>query len=164
MTVTYLRLREVLQYDPDTGVFVWLVSTSNRVKVGAVAGRIRSDGSVRIGFDGRLYLAHRLAWFSVHGCWPSAELDHLNRNPEDNRLCNLREATKTQNMWNTKRRCDNSTGFKGVIWSKQKRKFQARITINGEPRHLGFFDDPSRAHAAYVSAAQRHFGEFARAA
>ena len=84
-------MKDLLNYDPDTGDFTWKVSTSNRVRVGQVAGTLRHDGYIRIKVNGKLYLAHRLAWFFVYGVWPVEFLDHIDQDKSNNRINNLRE-------------------------------------------------------------------------
>lgn len=162
--LTAERLREVLHYDPETGVFTWLVKTSNRVHVGRVAGTSHKIGYRMIAIDGHLYYAHRLTWFYMTGKWPNAALDHGNLDKDDNRFANLREATMSQNLANTRARSDNTSGLKGVGWDERRGKWMARITTRGKRRHLGRFDCPAAAHLAYVVAAHKHFGEFARSA
>lgn len=156
------RLLEVLDYDPSTGIFRWKVAVSNFVRVGSQAGRVRDDGYRAISFGNRLYLAHRLAWFYVYGFWPSDMLDHINRDRDDNRIANLREATRGQNMQNRAVSPENMSGFKCVQSNKYNR-WTARITIGGKRNRLGWFDTPEEAHAAYMAAARQHFGQYARA-
>lgn len=156
------RLREVLTYDPETGVFRWKVRTSIRVTVGEVAGYLR-DGYRFITIDGRKYRAHRLAWLYMYGVWP-AELDHVNGDRADNRISNLREATRTQNNANTPIRKNNTSGVKGVCWDKRKRKWMAQIRVRGVQRFLGYYETTEEAGEAYAAAAARYFGEFARVA
>jgi hypothetical protein len=156
------RLREVLHYNPETGVFTWLVS-AGRVRAGDVAGSISNPRRYRnISIDGRKYLAHRLAWLHTTGEWPPVFMDHINGDTSDNRIANLRPATQTQNRANTRRASNNASGFKGVCW--HRRKWRAQLIVNGVLYHLGLFDTPEKAHAAYVTAAEKHFGKFARAA
>lgn len=90
------------------------------------------------------------------------EVDHKNGDGLDNRTENLRPAAKDQNQFNRGKQRNNSSGFKGVSWQKQKGRWQAQIRANGKTRHLGLFHDPKEAHAAYVAAAERLHGEFAR--
>ena len=92
------------------------------------------------------------------------QVDHVNSNGLDNRRSNLRLATASQNQHNQRRRCDNTSGFKGVYWHKERAKWRARIKLIGHHKHLGYFDTPEAAHAAYVEAANRFHGEFARGA
>jgi hypothetical protein len=109
----------------------------------------------------RNYPAHRLAWLYVHGKWPNGHLDHINRNPSHNVIANLREATAAENAYNRKTRRDNRVGLKGVSRTKYG-TFKAWIQVNKKPLYLGSYPTPEKAHAAYVAAAQKHFGEFAR--
>jgi len=160
--LTAERLRELFNYDPETGVFRRRVTCSNR-RAGEVAGSF-SHGYLRIGIDGRDYLAHRLAWLHVHGVWPAGEVDHRNQTRDDNRIDNLREATHAQNGWNAGKRSHNASGFKGVSFDKRDRRWVAEIRHHGKRECLGYFDTPEEAHAAYVEAAHRLHGEFARAA
>jgi hypothetical protein len=115
-----------------------------------------------LSIDGRQYAAHRLAWLHMTGEWPPADIDHANGDPGDNRWNNLRAATRAQNISNGRKRSTNTSGFKGVSWRSAKEKWQAAITVNGLKRFLGYFDDPAEAHAAYVRAAEKYHGEFAR--
>jgi hypothetical protein len=163
-TLTQKRLKEVLNYDPETGEFTWLVSAGRRVRVGDVAGYQRPDGYCRIQIDGRNYRAHRLAWLHMTGEWPPHQIDHINGDPSDNRTSNLRPATHSQNMANSRKPRHNTSGFKGVSWQAAQRKWVASLKVNGRTRFLGRFDCPAAAHAAYVAAAVKHSGEFARVA
>jgi len=158
------RLRELFSYDPDTGVFVRLVRTNPRVHVGDVAGCISSAGYLRIRVDIGQYYAHRLAFLYMTGSWPTFDIDHKNGNGLDNRWDNLRSATRSQNMANTKLPLTNTSGYKGVRWDKARGKWRAEIRIKGRSRHLGLFATAEEAHAAYMEKAREVFGEFARAA
>lgn len=165
MELTQSRLKELLNYDSNTGFFIWAVSRRGCVP-GRKAGYVRHDGYVCIRVDRRLYLAHRLAWLWINGAWPAdtMDIDHANTNTSDNRICNLREATRTQNLCNVSLRSDNTSGFKGVCWCTQKKRWKARIYISGKQKHLGYHDSPEIAHAAYCAAAQVAYGDFARVA
>ena len=155
--LTAEHLREVLSYDPSTGVFTWRKARP-KVRAGMVAGG-DCRGYTVIRIDLVLYQAHRLAWLYVHGRWPKELIDHINGNPSDNRLCNLPEATQSQNMGNARLRKKSKSGFKGVRSSCSK-----WIAYLGghKYKHLGTFDTPEEAHAAYLAAAQERHGEFAR--
>jgi len=161
ITLTVERLREVLDYDPSTGVFIWLISPAARAPVGAVAGCPKPDGYRQIQVDGVNYRAHRLAWLWVHGVWPSGVLDHKDGYRDNNAINNLRPATLSQNGGNMRRHRDNVSGFKGACFEKRSRKWRGTIVINGKQRHLGLFATAEEAHAAYVRAAIETFGEFA---
>lgn len=162
-TLTVERLREVLNYDPETGVFIRLVSNNRRHKVGEEAGYLDDKGYVRVGFAGREYRAHRLAWFYMTGKWP-AEVDHKNGFKTDNRWTNLREGTHAQNHQNIRRaRATNPTGELGVS-QRPGRKPCARITIDGRQYTIGHFDSRAEASEAYwmVKAAFHPFAPEAR--
>ena len=154
MKLKHSRLVEVLDYDPESGVFRWLISTSNRVKVGAVAGRDNGNGYIRICIDGKNYYAHRLAWFYSHGVWPEKEIDHRNGNGMKNWLSNLRPATHAQNGQNQPLRSTNTSGFTGVSWSKLHEKWESYIWVNCKKVHLGLFRKIENAKKAYLAAKQ----------
>jgi hypothetical protein len=157
------RLRELLHYDPATGIFTWLARANSRVHGGDVAGSVNGRGYRQIGIDGRKYRAHRLAFLYMTGEWPVEQIDHINGVTVDNRWANLRPADQSLNNANTSRSKRNTSGYKGVSWHATKRKWKAEIGVNGRRRYLGYFSDPAEAHAAYVTAAEHHFGSFARA-
>jgi hypothetical protein len=157
MELTAERLRELLDYDPETGVFRWKM---NRRR-GKVAGTLRPDGYRQIGIDGCLYLEHRLAWLYVNGEWPADEIDHRNRERAGNQVESLRPATRPQNFANSIGK-GSTSGFKGV--SAYGQKWRARICVEGNHIFLGYFDTVDDARAAYWQAAQKYCGEFARAA
>lgn len=170
MTLTAEYLRERLRYDPETGVFTWLGipvahyrdKIWNAKYAGTRAGNLdRGTGYVRIRLGRRNYQAHRLAFLWVVGQWPGGEVDHRNRDRTDNAWDNLRVAQHTGNCQNASLRADNSSGRKGVSWSKQFQKWRAEITPFGTRIFLGYFDDLEEAAAAYMAAAERHFGAFA---
>ncbi len=151
MTLTAGRVREVLDYDPDTGVFRWMRRMGSRAPAGAVAGSLRPDGYVGIRVDRRVYFAHRLAWLIIHGAFPTDQIDHRDGHRANNRLANLRAATSEGNQQNQRRaHRNNKTGFLGV--STHRDRFQAGIRVDGGRRYLGRFDTPEQAHAAYLDA------------
>jgi hypothetical protein len=156
------RLREVLHYEPETGVFTWLVSTGRRTHIGDVAGCIKGGGYQQIRIDGSIYLSHRLAFFFITGIWPRHQIDHINMARADNRWINLRMATRSQNMANRRAYAANKSGFKGVSFNKKARKWKATICIDGKNRHLGSRDTREEAATLYAEAAEKYHGEFAR--
>lgn len=153
-SLTIERLRELLTYDPDTGVFKRLVSVSSRARAGAIAGCLDVHGYVLIGIDGNLYKSHRLAWLYMFGEWPKAYLDHRDRNKGNNRIENLREATPLENSQNIVKK-NNPHGFMGVSFNKRQGKWWAQIQVNGEKHYLGCFHSPEEASNAYISAKER---------
>jgi hypothetical protein len=160
-TLTQERARELVAYDPETGLFRWTVGRVG-CSAGAVAGSACTNGYRRIKLDRREYLAHRLAWFWMTGAWPSREIDHANGDKSDNSWRNLREATRSQNKANTRARSDSASGVKGVRWHRGK--WRASIEVDGRAINLGRFDDMADAAAAYDTAELQRFGQFARAA
>lgn len=160
--LTSARLRALLDYDPDTGVFTRLVSRGGHA-AGEIAGTLDGGtGYIKIYVDGRNYWAHRLAWLHVHSAWPSKQIDHRDLQRSNNRLANLREATHGQNVQNTGRRSTNTSGYIGASWHRGTQKWLAQIVAEGEHHYLGLHDTPLGAHLAYVAAAARLHGEFAR--
>lgn len=138
--LTYKRLCEVLDYNPKTGIFRWKESRG-RVKAGDIAGCKCEDGYIRIRIDSKIYLAHRIAWFYVHGYFPENLIDHKNRNEYDNWIDNLRETSSQCNLRNSGNYKRNKSGVKGVSWYKVTKKWQVQICINQKDKHLGYFDD-----------------------
>ncbi len=148
------RLRELLSYDAETGAFAWRIGRGGLAKSGARAGAIESGGYVQIQVEGRLRMAHRLAWLYVHGRWPTFEIDHMNGVRDDNRLSNLREATRAENQQNERRaRSSNkASGLLGVTWCERASRWRAKIMLGGKNKHLGLFDTAEAAHNAYLAA------------
>ena len=150
--LTAERLREILHYDPDTGIFTIAVRLTNRTKVGGIAGCIdKSIGYRVVWIDGKSYRAHRLAWLYVYGKFPKKHIDHINGKKDDNRICNLREVTPFENAQNKVRpQQNNSSGYLGV--SKNRKGWRARVTLHGEEFHIGTFQTKQEAHDAYLNA------------
>lgn len=159
--LTHERLKQVLDYNPETGVFTWISRTARRTKIGEPAG-CRCDGYIRIEIDYKSYWGQRLAWLYVHGRWPSVIIDHINGNRSDNRITNLREATHKQNCQNASRYSSNKFGFKGVSLRRETGKFRSCIRIDKRTKHLGEFNTPEEAYDAYCKAAVKYFGDFSR--
>lgn len=162
--VSIERLREVLHYDPETGVWTWLKTLSRRKFAGLRAGSVRPDGYRTICVDGRTYYSQRLAWFYMLGEWPEGDIDHKNVTPGDDRWSNLRVADHSKNGANVRLSGANTSGFKGVWWHKQRGYWCAEITMRGKKVRFSGFKTAQLAHEAYVDAAKRLFGDFARAA
>jgi excinuclease UvrABC ATPase subunit len=150
--LTQERLKELLHYDEETGVFTWLNSPRNNVPSGSIAGTIDKKGYVRILYSKKLYLAHRLAWLYVHGNFPKNDIDHINGNPTDNRICNLRPVTRKQNMENKKIYKTNKSGYSGVTWHSRDKKWNVRIGHYGKRISLGYFDNLNDAIAVRIKA------------
>ena len=160
--LTQARLKELLHYNPLTGVFTWLKPLRNGVRPGSVAGCVHQQGYVQIAMFGRSYRAHRLAWLYVHGTWPKAELDHINGIRGDSGISNLREATRAENGRNLSRNTRNKSGFRGVCWEPVRRRWRAAIGFEGRIISLGRFTTAKDASVAYEAKATELFGEFKR--
>jgi len=163
MKISGERLRELVQYDPLTGDFTWLLYRNGKAKVGDKAGWINDKGYNCIMLDGNYYRSARLAFFYMMDRWPAAEIDHKNRVQGDDRWDNLREATHAQNQANKGRSKKSTSGLKGVSFDKVHQRWRATIQINNKSFYLGLFTSPEYAHKAYSDAAREAFGEFARA-
>jgi hypothetical protein len=151
-TITQNKLKNLLAYDPDTGVFTY-TKARPKVRVGGIAGhRHKGHGYIQIKINGQLYLAHRLAWLYVYGVWPVNQIDHINRDRTDNRFENLREATNAQNCQNRPVQHNSTSGVSGVNWNKTLGKWHARISLNGQRRHVGWYKTKDEATAARLIA------------
>lgn len=159
--LTQEKLKQLLSYDPRTGVFLWRVWRPNGVKVGDVAGFVSASGYLKIKVEGHPYYAARLAWFYMTGRWPKEMIDHVDQDKLNNQWSNLREAWRSQNI--AHKRGWAKSGFKGVRHRAKcpNRPWVAFIKANGRVRELGSFVTPEEANAAYLSAAKLAFGEFA---
>jgi hypothetical protein len=155
-------VKSILAYSPEAGVFIRKVTLSPRFPIGTVAGYKSKDGYWNLTILGKHYRSHRIAWLYVHGEWPKYEIDHKDGNPDNNRLSNLREATRIQNTQNVKIHCDNRSGFKGVRWHPKTKKWQARIYTKGKTTYLGYFHSAEEGSDAYNKKAAELFGEFNR--
>jgi HNH endonuclease/AP2 domain len=160
--LTRARLRELLHYDPKTGRFRWRKRLRNGRRSPS-AGCASEQGYRYIKIDRRGYREHQLAWFYMTGRWGRPTIDHRDRDATNNRWNNLRRATASQNAANRRRPRRNTSGYKGVCLCRQSGKWRAFIGRNGRVIYLGKFATPQAAHAAYVAAARKVYGEFARA-
>lgn len=162
MVVTASLVRELLDYNPETGIFLWRTYRQG-INIDRIAGTFDRKGYRKIRINGREYLSHRLAWLYIKGLWPEYQIDHINMDKGDNRWSNLRAATDSQNKANCSLRANNTSGFKGVCWEKRCGKWMAYITLGYQFKNLGYYDTAQLAHDAYVNAADGLFGEFSRA-
>ena len=155
--LTQERLKQLLDYCQETGLFTWKVANGPRVHVGDVAGHGSARGYVLIGVDGRVYRAHRLAWFYVNGIWPEKSIDHINGNRADNKISNLRDVDNKTNMENQSRASsqNKSSGVIGVSREQSRKRWRAHITTNKKMIHLGYFDTIKEASDAYIIAKKK---------
>jgi hypothetical protein len=161
--LTQEQLKEILDYDPETGFFTWRSRNARCVKIGSRAGSIsKTEGYCVIQISRKLYKAHRLAWLYVYGEWPPYQVDHINGVKSDNAIANLRSATNAENQRNRPAPSINSTGYKGVYRAQGGVKYCAQIMVEERTIHLGTYETPQQAHAAYCEAATKYHGDFAR--
>ena len=159
--ITQDELKRLLHYNPETGVFTWLITRNNNVKAGAPAGGINTDGYLKIKLHGKTYSAHRLCWLYMTGVWPPEQVDHINNFRSDNRWVNLRLATDEQNRFNRKNMPNSISKYKGVCWDKDLNKWRSRIFYKGKSINLGRFSCEIEAARAYNEASKKYHGEFA---
>jgi len=149
------KLKEYLDYDPETGNFIWKVHTG-WASPGKPAGCKTKKGYIQIGISLKSYYAHKLAWLFVHGKYPKGEIDHINGNKADNRITNLRDVTVKENQRNASLRKDNSSGFVGVCFYKKTGEWCAYIKVDGKRIHLGNFVDKELAILARKKANKKY--------
>lgn len=137
--LTQDRLKEVISYDPATGLFFNKVQRGQRGIIGEKTGIVHHTGYIYISIDGKSYSAHRLAWLYMTGNFPVACIDHMNGKRNDNRWSNIREATKKQNNENIPLRSDNKSGHRGIYWFKQTNRWRASVRHNGVRIGVGYF-------------------------
>lgn len=149
-----LEIKDYLSYSPETGLFTRIKSIRGKYGVvGRIAGHKNKDGRVYIHHKNKRYLAHRLAWYFYYGVPPLYPIDHINEDPTDNRICNLRLDTNKQNQQNiSKPRSHNISGMLGVSYYKRLNKWRTRITIDGKEKNIGYYNTPEEAHEAYLCA------------
>jgi len=140
-TLTQKYLKELLHYDPETGIFTRLTKPANRVNIGDIAGSLRPDGYLEIGVKGSRYLSHRLAFLYMTGEFPDKGIDHVNHQRGDNRWNNIRCATQQKNMRNASKSKANTSGVTGVYWRKDRNRWRAMIKVDNKQIYLGMFID-----------------------
>ncbi len=158
---THQFLAELFAYDPETGVVTRRTTRAANAQAGSAVGSLDSKGYLHVNVLGKFIRLHRLAFF-LHTKQVPPEVDHENNTRTDNRIRNLRPATRQQNAGNCGAMPGNTSGFKGVSLNSRSGKWHAQIKINGKQTYLGRFDDPVEAAQCYDSAARAHFGEFAK--
>ena len=157
------EIKEYLAYDEYTGLLTWIKKSSkhSRTPIGSTVGYSKTGGYLRVTFKNIEYQIHRVAWFLKTGNQPPNEIDHHDKDKGNNVWTNLREATHSQNEHNKGKLKNNTSGYKGVTFNTVMNKWSARIGINGERVHIGYFDDPKEAHLAYCNKADELHRNFA---
>jgi hypothetical protein len=161
--ITQEKLHELFDYQDD-GNLIWKKTSSSSALRGNIAGVLdRHAGYYRVGIDRKKYLLHRLIFLYHKGYLTQGmEIDHINMEKTNNRIDNLREVTRAQNSYNTRKSATNVTGVKGVAWCKTKKKYKVTVSLNGKNIHLGYFDDLKEAEAAAIAGRKELHGDFAR--
>ena len=156
-------LKDILKYEPETGIFYWRTDRNHAVVIGSIAGGQHPGGYWMIGINGKNYAAHRLAWFyHYEELSPFDQVDHYNLNKIDNRLSNLRIANNSQNKQNSGVRKDCKSGIKGAHRGRRPGTYTSKIIVDGKMIWLGTFKTAEEAHDAYCKAAERYYGDFFR--
>lgn len=150
--LTQKRVRELLDYDPETGLLTWKVNRRGSAKAGDVIKTVNGAGYVQLAIDSKKYLAHRVIWLWNYGYFPEKQVDHISRVPTDNRLCNLREIASSCNVQNSCVSTRNRTGVKGVRVDKYG--CHAFIMIGGRQIHIKTVHDFTEAVALRLAAEQ----------
>ena len=156
-------LNHLFEYDKETGNLIWKIKPSSRghhVKAGDIAGTLKSHGYICVGINYNSYRAHRLIFLMHKGYLPKT-IDHINGDKLDNRIENLRAATVGQNQHNRKTNANNTSGYKGVSWSKALKKWTARITLERKTINLGYFSNVEEAAEVVRKAREELHGDFA---
>lgn len=153
--ITQERLKELFNYDQETGLFTWIAKsrTIGGLKAGSLTGQTpNSNGYLRISVDSKRDYAHRMAWLYVYGDYPKFDIDHINGNRSDNRIVNLRDVPHIVNSQNLRSATKTNTiGYMGITWSNYAKAWSSAVTVNGKRIHIGYFKDPEKAHQAYLS-------------
>jgi hypothetical protein len=154
-------LRSVFSYDPLTGILTWRAARP-KINVGTEAGTSTDSGYRKVTLDGKSYRVHRIAWAMVHDEWPRKSIDHEDTVKDNNRLANLRQATRSQNSMNRSRSRKNTSGHKGVYWHRRAGKWATQIKLDGEVKYLGLYEQVEDAVVAVAEARDSLHKEFAR--
>lgn len=160
-TVSIKRLQEVFVFDPETGILRNRITRHNKAKLGDVAGMPNSNGYLLVRVDRSVLRVHRIAWMLHYGSDADGDIDHINGDRSDNRIENLRQATRSENLWNRGATKINTSGAKGVSWDKRRRKWRSRIGVNYKKIVLGYFQTVAEAAEAYRNGAEKYHGAFA---
>lgn len=156
--LTQERLKEKLHYCQESGIFTKICKKTGELTV-PVKGK-NTLGYIAVGIDYHRYYAHRLVWLYMFGTMPKRTIDHINGNPSDNRLCNLRECSHADNQKNQKKPKNNTSGYKGVTFCRVTNKWKSQLKHNGKNHNIGLFETPKEAHAAYMEKAEDIFKEY----
>lgn len=159
--ITAEVVRRLFDYDPITGVLTWRIQSHITVKPGTPAGTLSAAGYLIVSIGGKKYRGHRLIWLHQFGRWPTKFIDHINGNPGDNRLANLRDVSCVASSANTRAHRDSASGLKGVFGGSDRKTWQAKIQVNHVRYCLGSYSTKEEAHEVYCLAADLLNGAYA---
>lgn len=162
MRISQERLKSLVEYCPESGVFTWK-NTPRKGFNGKVAGTKTFKGYIMIEHCGQSLFAHRLAWIYMYGEDPDCQIDHINQVKDDNRICNLRTCSQELNMQNYGPQKNNTSGYRGVFLHKQSGKWQAKVTLHGKRKSLGLYETAAEADVVARAASIAAYGEFSYA-
>ena len=156
--LTAQEAKRLFNYDPNTGIITNRTSAKNgKFKVGDEAGCVKGEGYRIIGVKKDKFRAHRLAWLIHYGVWPATELDHINRDKLDNRIENIREVTRGENMFNCQKH--NKHGLRGINYKRRINRYVARLQVGDKRLHLGTSKYAYVAYLKYLRGVRKHLGE-----
>lgn len=154
--ITQEYLHQIFDYDKETGYLIWKINKDPFKCKGKIAGSVDSIGYRIIVIDGVNYKSHRVVWLYHNGCWPEDQIDHINRNKDDNRIENLRECSTKENCQNRKKQRNNTSGHTGVNWSKSCNKWRVEICVNRKGKYLGLYENLEEAIQIYKEAKRKY--------
>ena len=157
--LTAERARELLDYDPETGVLRWKKSRGGSALSGSVAGstmRVSGKSYRYLSIDGHKFLSHRVIWLMCSGIYPEMEIDHIDGDGLNNRISNLRHVSHSENQKNSRKQSNNTSGVSGVHWNKTANMWQARIKVNGKTLSIGYYKDIIAASNARKAAEKKY--------
>lgn len=160
MMLTYDRANELFSYNPETGVVTRKISNSNRVKAGQQVNSLsfskKGDTYYNTKVDGRYYKVHRIIWLMHYGEWPSGSIDHINHQTLDNRIDNLRDVSFADNLKNRTLQKNNTSGFNGITWREDNKKWRARVIVDRKVINLGSYSKKEDAERAVLLCREKH--------
>lgn len=156
-----VELHEWFNYEPETGNIYWKKSPKPSIKPGDLVKAKHGCGYLLASVKGKTFLQHRLAWFLYYGEWPYDQVDHIDGDRKNNKLTNLRLASKKENMWNSKGKPNKTSEYKGVSWDRVRNKWAVYIKYDNKVKNVGRFNNEVEAALTYDKWAREKFGKFA---
>ena len=158
--LTQARLKEILEYNPESGLFKWKTALKNH-KRGWFKGSLGGTGDLYIGVAMMKYKAHRLAYLYMKGSFPLEVIDHIDGDRANNKWGNLRACSQSENAYNSRMMSNNTSGYKGVSWRDSGKKWCVRVSVKGNYKSFGSFEDYELACLVADEVRDKYHGEFA---